>query len=98
MAAALVRAFVDARVMTAGAVVDSARDGGVVATVLLIPNLYSPEEVGKFDQVKVGVLGDVLTSRAAEGLQTVVWVHSMEGVLKSFGQRVHVLLTKSYLS
>jgi hypothetical protein len=55
----------------------------------------SSDTLGKFDQVKVGVLGDVLTSRAAEGLQTVVWVHSMEGVLKSFGQRVHVLLTKS---
>jgi hypothetical protein len=98
MTAALVRALVDARLMTAAEVLAELKNGGhPEATVLLIPNLFSAEESGKFDQQRHQALGDVITHRAARGMQTVIGIDSMAKFKAAFGERVYSLLSKSYV-
>lgn len=98
MTAALVRAFVDARLMTTSAILTDLKGGDhPEATVLFVPNLFSAEESGKFDQQRHQALGDVLTVRAARGLQTVIGVDSMNKFKAAFGDRVASLVAKSYV-
>lgn len=93
MCAALLRAFVDARLMTAQQVVESVKStGGPEATVLFIPNFYSAMEIGKFDNARVAALGDVLCNRAALGLQTVIHVADVKSVKDKLGGRVASIL------
>jgi hypothetical protein len=93
MAGALVRAFVDARVMTAQQVLDEVKEGGhPEATVLLVPNFFSRSEFGRFDTSRAAVLGDLLCHRAARGEQTVIHVDSPEECKLKLGPRVAALI------
>lgn len=95
MVGALIRAFVDARSMTAMEVVDQITHGDhPEATVLFVPNFFSAVEFGKFDMRRASALGDMLVYRAAHHLPTVIKVDSLSGVSDRFGSHVGGIIKK----
>lgn len=89
MAGALVRAFVDARLMPAMQVFEYVGDGEYPeATVLLIPNFHVEAATGKYDTKKIAALGDVLCKRAVLGLPTIIKIDNAVSAGNRFGQQV----------
>jgi hypothetical protein len=98
MAGALMRCFVDGRLMSAQTITDLVLDGEQPeATVLFCPNFFAAEEYGRFDTRKISALGDMLTYRVARGLQTVVHIDDMAKFKTKFGGRVLDLIEKSMI-
>lgn len=95
MCGALVRAFVDARLMTMMEVVDLVTKGEQPeATVLFVPNFYATNDFGKFDMRKSSALGDMLVHRAAHHLPTVLKVDTMKDLHEKFGSHVKGIFEK----
>lgn len=95
MAGALIRAFVDARVMTVAQVLEAIDDGDhPEATVLFIPNFFSLHEFSKYDMKKAAALGDLLTHRAMRHEPTVIKVDSINDMFSRFGAHAVGLIEK----
>lgn len=87
MAAALVRNYVDARVVPVNTLVDGAKDGQVPSpTVLLIPNLFMTAMNKAVPPWRVQVMYDILLERSTKGKPTVVYVESMNGLAGMYGE------------
>jgi len=96
MAGALIRSFVDGRLMSAQTIADLVLEGEQPdATVLFCPNFFAAEEFGRFDNRKISALGDMLTYRVSRGLQTVIHVDDMAKFKQKFGGRVTDLIATS---
>ena len=92
--AALIRNYIDARVIPLNTVLDMCKDGDLVnPTVLIIPNLFV-EFVGKnIPAWKTQILYDLLLHRSVHNKPSVVYVQSIEGLTKSYGQPFSDFLT-----
>ena len=98
MAGALMRCSVDGRLMSSQTIADLVLDGEQPeATVLFVPNFFAAEEFGRFDTKKISALGDMLTYRAARGLQTVIHVDDMAKFKTKFGGRTVSIIEKSMI-
>jgi hypothetical protein len=100
IAAALVRNFVRARVITLGRVLQYCAAGDPPeATCLLIPNFFIPkQDGGTIASWQVSALYDLLIQRQALGLQTVVYVSDMSGLEKEYGLAFSSLIKHAYIS
>lgn len=98
MTGALVRAFRDARMMTALDIVDATEnDGDLTATVLFIPNFYMAREFGRYDSRKIAALMELLYSRAQRGNPTVIHIEDAAKAEAVFGHRLTELLDERYI-
>lgn len=86
MAAALLRNYVDARVVTVQSIISSIIDNEEPAdpTVLLIPNLYVRGQ--KAPEWKMSLVYDHLLSRFTAGKLTVVYVEDLKSMGQEYGQ------------
>lgn len=90
IAAALIRNFVDARVVSLNTLLIEQPD----PTVLVCPNLYHRQHDGKpLAAHEIRTLYDLLLSRMAAGRQTVVFVESMGELVEKYGVLVGDLLS-----
>ena len=87
IAAALVRNYIDARVIPLNTVLEMHENGEMVSpTVLLIPNLYV-HSVGKnLPSWKVQVLYDLLLARSVQSKPTVVYVEDLKATAATYGK------------
>lgn len=88
MTAALVRNYVDARVITAQALLQSIEDGkGEVPdpTVMFVPNLFVRHGGKGLPAWKVQILYDLLLSRFTAGKVSVLYVESMDAMGAEYG-------------
>jgi hypothetical protein len=98
MVGALVRAFVDARMMTVRDIVEMVDDGEEPdATVLFIPNFYMAPEYGRYESRKIAALMDLLYSRAARTIPTVIHLSDRKSATEAFGEAFLGLLTSRYI-
>lgn len=87
IAGALLRNFIDARVVTLSTLLDAA-EGGTVPdpTVMLIPNLYVSSYGKTLPAWKVNAVYDLLLRRWTSEKPTVVVVESLKGLAAAYGQ------------
>lgn len=90
LTAALVRNFIDARVIPLNQILDGVEKGTVPEpTVLMIPNLYVNMVGGKtLPAWRAGLLYDLLLSRGIAGKPTVAYVESMDAMELSYGPQI----------
>lgn len=93
MAGALLRNFIDARVMTLGSFVEAAEDDDVpLSSCVLIPNFcvgVSPKAKGGSKGAwQIASLLDALILRQTQGLQTVIYANSLEAIGTEYGVAV----------
>lgn len=86
--AALVRNFIDARVMPLNTVLELHDSGGDVTAprVILIPNLYVTAMGKSMPAWKVQILYDLLLARSVQNRPSVLYVESMSGMIGAYGQ------------
>lgn len=94
MACALLRNYVDARVVTMTTLLEEHKGGEVESpTVLFIPNFYVEYAGGKPNtNWQVNILQDILMRRLVEQKTTVIYVQSIEGIKKNFGESIGVFI------
>lgn len=99
MAAALVRNYVDARVITVQSLLDQheATKEMPNPTVLLIPNLYVRQGLKGMPAWKVQLIYDLLLSRFTTQRLSVVYVESLDAMQAEFGHLFVQHLQASYL-
>lgn len=93
---ALIRNFIDAKMMTLSKVVDLENAGGVEATVLVIPNFCSSSKQTALTAWKAVMVSDLITARAAQGLPSIVYAPDLELVAQVYGPDVQALLNTKY--
>jgi hypothetical protein len=99
IAAALVRHYVDARVIPLNTLIDSTSNGNrpPSPTVLLIPNLYMAATNYKTLAWRVQAMYDLLLERATRGKPTVVYVENLKpgmGLAKAYGEPFRDFLSR----
>jgi hypothetical protein len=83
---ALLRNFIDARVMTLTSLLDAASSGDVpTPTVMIIPNMFVSSYGKQLPAFKVAHLYDILLSRATSNLPTVVCVEDIDAMTAAYG-------------
>jgi hypothetical protein len=98
MVGALVRGFVDARLLSAQRLIDYVDSGQLPeATVLFCPNFYSSPEFGNFSERRIAALSTVLYERASSGQQTVIHIDHRKKAMGHFGQRFLSLVDQHML-
>jgi hypothetical protein len=97
IAGALLRNFIDARVMSLTTMLDQ-REHGVMpdCTVLLVPNLYLRASGKTLPSWRVQVLYDTLLARMTSGKPTVVYVEDMHALESEYGRVFADHLTHHY--
>jgi hypothetical protein len=86
IAAALIRNFIDARVIPLNSVLDAKENGDMPSpTVLLIPNLFVAATSKNIPAWKVQTVYDLLLQRSVQNKQSIVYVESMEGLKIAYG-------------
>lgn len=94
IAAALVRNFIDARVVTLNGVLG---DNAPNPTVLLVPNLFV-EATGKgLPAWKIQQLYDYLIGRCVEGRVSVLYVEDLDSLQHYYGQIFRQHLSENYI-
>jgi hypothetical protein len=90
MAAALLRNYIDARVVTLVSLLEEHAAGEVESpTVLLIPNLYIKYAGGKPNtNWQLQIIQDLLMRRMVEGKTTIIYVESMTHLREDFGASI----------
>jgi hypothetical protein len=96
IAAALVRNFVDARVIPLNTLLDSTMNGSTPPspTVLLIPNLFMTAMGKNVPAWRVQVMYDLLLERSIRNKPTVVYIESMEGLVRLYGEPFRDFLSR----
>jgi hypothetical protein len=86
MAAACLRNYISARLMTLQEVLERLKDGDMPnPQVLLVPNFCVSVDGGRIAQWEVPELLGLLYARQAEGRQTVVYVQALSSVGAAYG-------------
>jgi hypothetical protein len=86
MAAACLRNYINAKVMTLQEVLEQLDEGTMPSpTVLLVPNFYVGLDGGSLAKWVVPELLGMLYARQASGLQTVVYVQDLAAMGKAYG-------------
>lgn len=98
MAAALLRNYVDARVLTTITLLEEHKAGEVEdPTVLLIPNFYSEYSGGKTNMNwQVNVMQDLLMRRFVEQKLTIIYVQSIEGLKAGYGENIGAFIEANW--
>ncbi len=92
---ALVRNFIDARVVTLTTVLDCAEAYNTPdPTVLIVPNFYMSSYGKTLPSWKVAVIYDVLLQRAAENKPTILAMDSFAAMKQSYGSSIASHLRK----
>jgi hypothetical protein len=88
IAGALLRNFIDARVMSLHSVLDACKEEAdlLAPHVLLIPNLYLQAPAATLQPWRIEVLHDLLLDRKLHSRMNVLYVESMEGLKSAYGQ------------
>ena len=96
IAAALVRNYVDARVVPLNTLIESTLDGGhpPSPTVLLIPNLFMAAMGKSVPAWRVQVMYDLLLERSTKSKPTVVYVEDLKGLVGMYGEPFHDFLSR----
>lgn len=96
MAAALVRNFVDARVIPLNTLLEAASNGSIPPspTVLLIPNLFMSAMGKSVPAWRVQVMYDLLLDRSIKSKPTVAYVEDLDGVVKMYGEPFRDFLSR----
>ncbi|KQT56124.1 hypothetical protein ASG52_24290 [Methylobacterium sp. Leaf456] len=99
MAAALVRNFIRARVMTLPEVLQYAEEHGYPEhTALMIPDFhFEALKVGAVSKHKVSRLVGLLLSRYQHGLQTVIYVSDMDRLAMDYGRMIARHIEKNFV-
>lgn len=86
---ALVRNFIDARVMTLTTLLDAAEAHATPdPTVLIVPNFYMCTYGKTLPAWKVATIYDILLSRAAENRPTILGMDNYQTMKQSYGQSI----------
>ena len=98
IAGALIRNFIDARVMTTAQVYDQLKRGDVPnPTCLLIPNFFLGESHGvKLASWEIAALQDLLFDRHMRGQQTVVYATNFDAMSSEYGSAITQLVMANY--
>lgn len=97
MTAAMLRNFIDARVIPLNTLLQQAEDKAVpTPSVLLIPNLYVRGVGRALPAWKVQIVYDLLLARMTAGKLTVAYVEDMDGLEKDYGQVFFAHLQSHY--
>jgi hypothetical protein len=89
IAGALVRNYIDARVIPLNSLFNECLDSGDLSTpeVLLVPNLYvRASGTAILPSWKIQVLHDLLLTRTLRSRMNVLYVESLDGLTSSYGQ------------
>lgn len=93
IAAALVRNFLDARVIPLNTLMDLMGDGGPPSpSVLVIPNLYTVASAKNMPAWRVGAVYDLLLNRATQSKPSVVYVENLKSLIGVYGAPFHDFL------
>lgn len=84
VAAALLRNFIDARVMTLQEAIEQANKGQLTASCLLIPNFHGGDG-GKLPAWQLQLLNSLIIERFTAGLQTCLCVSDMGKMSSDYG-------------
>lgn len=86
MAGALLRNFIDARIVHMSQLLEMLESGdGVTPSVLIVPNFYDTEYGKALPSWKAGLMYDLLLCRAAESKPTILSVDSFHSMKVSYG-------------
>jgi len=86
IAGALVRNFIDARVIPLNTILNMASDGGVPSpSVLLIPNLFMSAMGKNVPAWRIQILYDLLLERSTQGKESVVYVEDLKSLVHVYG-------------
>jgi hypothetical protein len=96
MAAALVRNYIHARVVSLSDFLDQDNDP-MDGTVLFIPNFYQKADGKPLTSWQIQVLYDRLTKRFLGGKMTVVYVEDLPQMTKQYGPLIADLVTHEFL-
>ena len=96
MAAALVRNYVDARVIPVNTLIDHAMNGGTVPspTVLLVPNLFMVALSKSTPAWRAQIVYDILLERSTKSKPSVVYVENMAGLKSVYGEPFRDFLSR----
>jgi hypothetical protein len=94
IAAALVRNFVDARVIPLNTLLDYTNGSVPSPTVLLIPNLFMTAMGKNVPAWRVQVMYDLLLERSIRNKPTVVYIENMEGLVRLYGEPFRDFLSR----
>lgn len=96
IAAALIRNYVDARVIPLHTLIELTMNGNhpPSPTVLLIPNVYMAATNHKMIAWRVQAIYDVLLERSTKNKPTVVYVESMKGLAQAYGEPFRDFLSR----
>lgn len=97
IAAALVRNYVDARVIPVNTLIESTTNGNYPPspTVLLVPNLFMLAMGGKnMPAWRVQAMYDLLLERSTKGKPTVVYVEDLKGLVSVYGEPFRDFLSR----
>ena len=99
IAAALVRNWVDARVIPINTLIESTQNGNhpPSPTVLLVPNLYMTVMSAKVPAWRVQTMYDLLLERSTKGKPTVVYVEDLKGLVNVYGEPFRDFLSRFLL-
>ena len=99
MAAAFLRNYVSARVMTIQDVIAALRDEAMpTPTVLMVPNfLVGLRHTDTIPEWQVPLLAGLLYNRQAAGLQTVVYVQHWKSLERIYGSTIYQTINNHYL-
>jgi hypothetical protein len=98
IAGCLTRNFIRARLMTINQAIDDCQTGQPpMMSCILIPNFFYPKaHGGKQADWRIQIILDLLMQRHAEGLQSVLYAYSMEGLGKEYGAPIRRYLEAHY--
>jgi len=88
IAGALIRNYIDAKVMTVQEIIQAVKDDDTpMCSTLLVPNFYLPRDSGgKLPEWQVSMLSGAMLSRFSRGVQTVIYVDDMTKLARDYGQ------------
>lgn len=96
IAAALIRNYIDARVIPLNQLIDSTQNENKVPspTVLLIPNLFMLALGKNLPAWRIQAIYDVLLERSTKSKPTVAYVEDMKGLVGLYGEPFHDFLSR----
>lgn len=95
--AALLRNFIDARVVTLNQLVESAGKPDTQSpSVLIVPNLYVTTHGKSLTSWQIQSLYDILLSRYTTNRPTVVYIEDKQGVLNAYGSLLYEHLEQHF--
>ena len=95
---ALVRNFIDARLVTLNQLIDGAKDQSLVdPTVMVIPNLFVQTDGKALTSWQIQSIYDVLLSRYTRNRPTVVYVQDLDALGIAYGVLIHTHLKEHFI-